>query len=231
MVERLRAAFGYVRARPLLRRLLAAQAAAFVFFAVVIPIEVVFAKQTLDAGDAGYGALLASWGVGMIAGSVLFATLRRVPLPVLLALSTGAIGIAYLATGAAPSLAVACAASVVGGIGNGVQWVGIVTAIQELTRSAYQARVIAFLESVASAMPGIGFVIGGAVAALANPRASYAVAGAGVLIVLGIGIALLRGSDWRPELEGVDRDALQPDAAALAADPAAARGEHVAGLG
>ena len=36
--------------------------AAFVFFALVIPIEVVFAKQTLDAGDAGYGALLASLG-------------------------------------------------------------------------------------------------------------------------------------------------------------------------
>ena len=45
-------------------RLLGAQALAFVFFALVIPIEVVFAKETLDAGDAGYGALLASWGVG-----------------------------------------------------------------------------------------------------------------------------------------------------------------------
>ncbi len=59
--------------RAALRRLLAAQALAFVFFALVIPIEVVFAKETLDAGDAGYGALLASWGVGMVAGSLLFA--------------------------------------------------------------------------------------------------------------------------------------------------------------
>ncbi len=51
----------YVRGRPALRRLLGAQAMAFVFFSLVIPIEVVFAKSTLDVGDAGYGAL---WPVG-----------------------------------------------------------------------------------------------------------------------------------------------------------------------
>jgi MFS family permease len=93
---------------------------------------------------------------------------------------------------------------VLGGFGNGIQWVGIVTAIQELTQGAYQARVIAFLESVASAMPGIGFVIGGGVAAIFEPRASYAVAGVGVLIVLAIGVLTLRRYDWKPELEGLD---------------------------
>ena len=62
--ERLRRGLAYVRERPALRRLLGAQALAFIFFALVIPIEVVFAKETLDAGDAGYGALLASWGSG-----------------------------------------------------------------------------------------------------------------------------------------------------------------------
>ena len=61
---------------PLLRRLLGAQALAFVFFAVVLPIEVVFAKDTLGAGDAGYGGLLASWGAGMVVGSF---ALRRAP--------------------------------------------------------------------------------------------------------------------------------------------------------
>ena len=116
-----------------LRRLLAAQALAFIFFALVIPIEVVFAKETLDAGDAGYGALLASWGVGMVVGSLVFAGLRKVPLPVLLGVSTLAIGLAYLGTSVSPTLAVACAASAIGGIGNGVQWIALVTAVQELT--------------------------------------------------------------------------------------------------
>jgi MFS family permease len=201
VIRRLRRAVGYVRGRPLLRRLLGAQAVAFVFFAVVIPIEIVFAKETLDAGDAGYGALLASWGAGMVSGSVLFAAVRRASLPLLLVLSTLAIGLAYLATGIAPSLLVACGASVLGGLGNGVQWVALVTAVQELTRPSYQARVIAMLESIASAMPGLGFVIGGGIAALLNPRASYIVAGTGVVAVLALASVLLRGTDWRSARE------------------------------
>jgi hypothetical protein len=200
-VTRLRRGLGYVRERAALRRLLAAQALAFVFFALVIPIEVVFAKETLDAGDAGYGALLASWGVGMVAGSLLFAALRRIPLRGLLLASTLAIGVAYLGTAVSPTLAVACAASVIGGLGNGVQWIALVTAVQELTRATYQARVLALLEALASAMPGAGFLLGGAIAALFDPRISYAVAGAGVLAVLVIAAATLRRAEWAPQLE------------------------------
>ncbi len=199
--QRLRIGLAYVRARVALRRLLGAQALGFVFFATVIPIEVAFAIDTLDAGDLGYGALLASWGVGMIAGSVLFTALRWVPLAALIFGSTLAIGAAYLATAAAPSLAVACAASVLGGVGNGVQWVALVTAVQELTRATYQARVLALLEATASAMPGVGFLLGGVVAALWNPRVSYAVAGAGVIVVLGGAALALRKVEWRAELE------------------------------
>jgi MFS family permease len=205
VLERLRNGFRYVRSSPLLRRLMGAQAIAFVFFAVVIPIEVVFAKETLGTGDAGYGALLASWGVGMVLGSVAFVVLGRASLPALLAVSTLAIGGAYLGTAVAPTLAVACAASVVGGLGNGVQWVALVTAVQAVTATAYQARVVAMLEALASAMPGVGFLVGGAVTAVLDPRASYAVAGAGVVIVLVIALYIMRGADWglagsRPEL-------------------------------
>jgi len=197
VLDRLRAGLTYVRERPALRLLLAAQAAAFVFFALVIPIEVVFAIETLGAGDAGYGALLASWGAGMVIGSFAFAALRKVPLRALLALSTLVIGAAYLGTAAAPTLAAACAISVAGGIGNGVQWVALVTAVQELTARAYQARVVATLEALASAMPGIGFVIGGLVAAAFDPRVAYAVAGAGVIVVLAAGMLALRRAEWR----------------------------------
>jgi MFS family permease len=196
--RRLRRTVAYVRERPPLRRLLAAQAAAFIFFALVLPIEVVFVKETLDGGDVGYGLLLGSWGAGMVVGSVLFAALRRVSLARLLAASTLAIGIAYLGTAAAPTLAVACAASFIGGTGNGIQWIALVTAVQGLTSSGQQARVLAVLESLASAMPGVGFVLGGAIAALANPRLAFAVAGAGVLIVLVAAAIALRRVDLTP---------------------------------
>lgn len=202
--ERLRLGFAYVSERPALRRLLLAQAAAFIFFALVIPIEVVFAKETLDAGDAGYGALLASWGSGMVVGSLVFAGLGRITLPALLGASTLAIGVAYLGTAVAPTLLVACAASMLGGIGNGIQWIALVTAVQELTRATYQARVLSLLEALASAMPGVGFLLGGAIAAIFEPRLAYAVAGAGVVIVLLIAGTRLRGAVWKPELDQGD---------------------------
>jgi MFS family permease len=196
-MARLRGALEYVRGHAQLRRLIVAQAVAFVFFATVIPIEVVFAKRTLEAGDAGYGALLASWGTGMVVGGFAFAALRRASLRSLLATSTLAIGCAYIATGLAPTLLVACAASAIGGAGNGVQWVGVMTAVQQLTRSDLQARIISLVESLAKASPGLGFLIGGGIAAILTPRASFVIAGAGVLAVLAVAAVSLARAGWR----------------------------------
>ncbi|MDX6585724.1 MAG: hypothetical protein QOI31_197 [Solirubrobacterales bacterium] len=198
---RLRLGFTYVRERPVLRRLLAAESIAFIFFALVLPIEVAFAKETLDAGDLGYGLMLASWGAGMVLGSLIFSGLRGASLASLLVGGTAAIGVAYLGTAIAPTLLVACLASAIGGTGNGVQWVAVITAIQEFTAKAYQARVIGLLESLASGLSGVGFLLGGAIAAIASPRASFAVAGLGVIAVLAIAVAVLRGSRWEERAE------------------------------
>jgi MFS family permease len=194
--DRFRAGLAYVGARVPLRRLLFAQGAAFVFFAAVIPIEVIYAKSTLGSGDSGYGALLASWGIGMVLGSVVFAAVLRTRLPVLLLFSSLAVGVSYLGLAAAPTLLAACGISVLGGLGNGVQWVSIVSAIQEMTRSAMQARVMSVLESTGSAMPGLGFLVGGLVAAGHSPRTTFLVAGVGVLAVVAIATYYLAGTPW-----------------------------------
>jgi MFS family permease len=193
--ERVRAGIAYIRSTPPLGPLLTAQAAAFIFFAAVIPIEVIYAKDTLDAGDTGYGLLLASWGGGMLLGSIAFAALRRLPLPVLLLFSTAAVGAGYLGLAVAPTLAVACAASVLGGAGNGVQWVAVVSAVQELTAQLMQARVISVLESIGAAMPGVGYLVGGLLGAGHHARTVFFVAGIGVLAVVAVAAPLLRG-DW-----------------------------------
>jgi len=193
--ERVRAGLGYVRRHVFLRRLIVAQSAAIVFFSAVIPIEVIYAKQTLGAGDTGYGLLLGSWGVGMVLGSFVFATLRRAPLPLLLFFSTIAIGAGYLGMAAAQTLALACVASAVGGTGNGVQWVAVVSAVQELTSSNMQARVIGTLESASSAAPGLGYVLGGAIASAWSPRATFLVAGVGVMAIV-VASTFLLGRNW-----------------------------------
>jgi MFS family permease len=194
--QRLRNGLRYTRERPVVGMLLAAEAVAFLFGAAVIPIEVVFAKETLDAGDAGYGALLTSWGAGMVLGSMLFAAVRRRSLRLLLIASTGAIGLSYVVAGLAPTLLVACLAFIVGGLGNGVQWVALISALQELSRPAMHARVIALLESSTSAMLGAGFLLGGALTSLSSTRATFVVSGIGVAAVIAIAIGFGRRVPW-----------------------------------
>ena len=195
ILDRVRAGLGYIRGQRTLRGLLAAQAVALVFFSAVIPIEVVYAKETLGVGDTGYGVMLGCWGAGMVLGSVVFAGLRRAPLPVLLFFSTVAIGSGYLGIAAAPTLVAACAASVLGGAGNGVQWVALVSAVQELTAPNMQARVLGTLESTARATPGIGYLLGGLIASAWSPRATFLVAGAGVMAIVAAATVLL-GRNW-----------------------------------
>jgi MFS family permease len=82
--------------------------------------------------------------------------------------------------------------SMLGGIGNGVQWVAVVTALQEATEDRFQARVAGLLEAVMAIGPGIGFVTGGVITTLLTPRAAFAVSGAGVLLILAVGALTLR---------------------------------------
>jgi MFS family permease len=182
--SRLRAGLREAWSHPDVRRLLVAQSLALVFFSAVVPIDVVFAKQTLGAGDAGYGALLAAWGAGMVLGGIAYAASTRLPLLLVLGLSTALVGAGYGGLALAPNLAVACACSVVGGFGNGAQWIAFVTAIQQGVSDVSQSAVMALIESINQLMPAIGFLLGGLIASLASARAAYAVAAGGVLLVL-----------------------------------------------
>ena len=69
--------------------------------------------------------------------------------------------VGYLGTAAAPTLAVACVASVVGGIGNGTQWASVETAVHQLVEDRFRARVAAVLEALAAIAPGVGHRAGG----------------------------------------------------------------------
>ena len=91
---------------------MAMQAAAFVFFSLVLPIEIVYAKETLDAGDSGYGALLSAWGVGMVVGSLVFLAGAAGPDGrAALFSARSLIAVSYLGMSVAGTLAVACAAA------------------------------------------------------------------------------------------------------------------------
>jgi MFS family permease len=200
--ERLRAGVRFARRHPAIRVLLAGEAIALMLFTIVIPIEVVYAKESLGTTDAGFGILLASWGAGIVVGSVVYLQVKSRSTVALIVVSTSAIGVAYLGMASAGGLGLACAFSVLGGVGNGVQWIVVMTALQEATPHDYQARVTGLLESVGAAMPGVGYVLGGVLASIGSPRTAYAVAGVGVLVLVAGALAgrsrIAAGAAGRP---------------------------------
>ena len=191
---RLREGLRFVREDRFVRLLLGGQAVALILFTLVVPIEIVYAKETLGTSDAGYGVLLSAWGAGIVLGSLVFIAVKdRSPLRVTL-LATAAIGAAYVGMATTTSLVVACAFSVLGGLGNGIQWVSVMTAVQEGTPTDLQARITGLLESIASGAVGVGFLLGGTIVALTSPPAAFFVSGFGVLaLVAGAALATRGG--------------------------------------
>jgi len=212
-LERLRSGLAFARQDPRVRLLLGGQSLALILFTLIIPIEVIYAKESLDTTSAGFGILLASWGAGIVAGSVLYVAVRDKSAAGLILLSTAAIGLAYLGMAGAQTLFYACLLSVLGGTGNGIQWVSVMTALQEATPQDYQARVVGLLESALAAMPGVGYLIGGILTAVGSPRTAYAVAGGGTLLLVLVALVLLRGMRLdHPARRSSDHEAaLAPD--------------------
>jgi len=199
---RLREGLRFARRHATARVLLLGEAVALVLFTISVPIEVIYARETLRTDDAGFGLLLSSWGAGIVLGSLIFLGVKHRSTAGRILLSTLAIGIAYLGMAAVDDLWTACAFSVLGGIGNGIQWVSVMTALQEVTPDELQARVVGLLESIASVMTGVGFLLGGVITAVASPPVAFAIAGAGTVVLVAVGALAgamrLRG---KPDIE------------------------------
>jgi hypothetical protein len=194
---RLRAAWQHVNAVPALRALLLTEAIALVFFDSAGPIDVAYAKATLHAGGSGYGLLLASWGLGVVLGSLVFARSPKRGLVAMLTGGTLAMGLADIAFSVAPSLGVACVAAVFGGVGNGVEWASVISIVQRLTPPALQGRLMSAVESIGALSLALGLSLGGTLVALSSPR--------GAFLVVGLGATAMTFAFLRLALSGFDR--------------------------
>jgi len=137
-----------------------------------------------------------------VLGSLLYMGLKNRSGFGLIVASSALVGLAYLGMSQAGALWVACAMSVIGGAGNGIQWVAVMTALQEATPTEFQARMSGLLESIGAAMPGIGFLLGGLLTVLGSPRTAFAFAGAGILVLVVVALGLRPGHkrrDVRPQ--------------------------------
>ncbi len=117
----------------------------------------------------------------------------------------------------------ACAAAVVGGVGNGVQWAPLISAVQRLTPPDLHGRVMGAVESIGALSPALGLSLGGGLVALAHPRFAF--------LFVGVGAALTTVAFARLPLEGISApagDARASDDHVPRSDARVARDEPVA---
>jgi MFS family permease len=183
---RLRTAWLHISETPSLRGLLLAETLALGFIESGGPIEIAYVKSALHAGDRGFGLLLTAWGAGAVLGSFVFARLVARPLALMLSAGTFALGAAYVGFGVAPTLAIACAAALVGGIGNGLQWPSLISIVQHVTPPHLQGRMMGGVESIGAVCTAVGLILGGVLVALSSPRVAFALVGAGAIASTGV---------------------------------------------
>jgi len=180
---RMREGIDHVWHHPNARRLVAGEGIAMTLGALVVPVEVVYAKESLGAGSAAYGLLLASWGAGSIIGATFFQRNHHRNIAMIVAGAAVVCGIGYLGLAAAPTIGVAIVFNVIGGAGNGAEWVAVVTALQEQVDSKFYARASGLLESITTAGPAVAYAGGAVLTAVSGPRITFLIGGLASVMV------------------------------------------------
>jgi MFS family permease len=184
-----RAGFAFLWGEPVLR-LAAVVLTITVVFAVMDNVALVFfAKDTLEAGDGGYGILVSAWTAGMVAGIFLVARrLRAQALAPGVILADASTGVAVLAAAAWPVFALAVGLFVVGGAGNGIGNVARRSLIHHRTPDRLHGRVFAANSALLSSGQIAAVALGGILVEAMGPRGTLLLAGAGTVAVSIIGL-------------------------------------------
>lgn len=148
-----------------------------------VPAEIFLAKETFDAGNAGYGLLVSLWGGGMVLGSALMVLAgNKVGLMPLYFLSIFATALALAGTGLAPSFALALSLLAVAGAANGIDNVATDTILQERVPDALLGRVFSIRFLTYSAGEALAYPAGGLIVDAVGPRSTYLLAGAATAV-------------------------------------------------
>jgi len=146
--------------------------------------EPLIAKNVLHAGNTGFTALVAAFGIGLVLGSAFSGPRERSVVSLRFGYSRaqaiGACGFAIVAL--APSLLVALLGSLVGGIGDGLELTRARQLVQLTVAKGLLGRITGLFNASEPAAIMVAFVIGGIVSSLLGARATFAIAGAGLLV-------------------------------------------------
>jgi dTMP kinase len=143
----LKEGLGFIAGHPVIRALIVGVMISFVSAGAVISIGEFYAG-ILNAGQAGFGVLVAFVGAGLLAGLLLSGPLTaRIEKERLFAPGTGVAGIGLVATALMPRLDLACATGAIMGLGAGVSFIVGYTTLQERADDTIRGRTFAAFHS------------------------------------------------------------------------------------
>jgi MFS family permease len=182
-----------VRSRPLVT-VLVAWSIVMLANAGVNVAEVVLAKDVFDAGDFGFGLLVAATGVGLVIGSVAggsWIEQRGMAVPYTVSIALMAVG--FGAAAAAPNVWLAAVAVIVAGAGNGSAVVANAVLVQRGAPDQMRGRAFGFIMSVGYGFLGVGMVAAGFLTDALGARTVWAISAGLLLLASATGLVLLRG--------------------------------------
>jgi MFS family permease len=162
--------------------------------------------ELFEAGSAGFGLLIAGWGLGSVVGSLLGRKLTQRSEPVWLVLGAAGIALAGLAIAFAPSFEFVLVALVIMGISDGISIVAEQGIMMRRSPDAVRSRVMAGFDALLSIGIAVAYVFAGPVLELLGPKGVYGVGGisAAVAAVLLLPILRLRrAAPTEPGMEGI----------------------------
>jgi hypothetical protein len=155
--------------------------------------ELPFASDELDAGDAGFAALTAVYGLGFVGGSL--SGSRGGHAVVLKRRFLGGlalVGAGFIACGVAPGFAVAVPAFLLAGIGNGLILVYERLLIQTTVDDSVMARAFGVRDGLSAWVFAAAFLAAGGLINALGVRAVLVLAGVGGLVVWALSSIALR---------------------------------------
>jgi len=161
--------------------------------------EVFMAKDTLHAGDGGYGLLFGGIGAGLVVGSWWSSEIvRRLGVARTYGVSLGVMALGFGVGAASVDIWMAAACCVVGGVGNGIAVVCNALLVQRSSRDELRGRALTVLMSGTYAVMGAATVIAGVFVASSGPRWIWAGGAVAVALAAVVGYALARGAGVDP---------------------------------
>jgi MFS family permease len=160
--------------------------------------EIVLAKDEFNAGDFGYGVLVATAAVGLTIGSLAGGdVIRRFGIRVPYVAGVVLLAVGFAAAAVSPNVWVAAVFVVVSGLGNGAVVVCNAVLVQRGAPDRLRGRAFTVVMGVGYAFFGLGMIVAGPLTNGFGARAAWGISAALCAVAACFALALLSGLEER----------------------------------